>query len=195
MSQPRTDFSLVTELYSEARKHWPCAKPVSPTKPQSSATSIGSTAEHKDESLSITSTSQFPSASVASPSDVSSASSSSKSTSSRNAIRCILCQFDPKSDTVVVYQAYNNTIANYAVQNQTFAGCTAFSSTRMTWIKTNFLWMQYRCGWGTKDTNQERILAIWVKRTAFDDILRQSIESCKPNISSFVLCTNCHCSA
>jgi hypothetical protein len=37
----------------------------------------------------------------------------------------------------------------------------------MTWIKTNFLWMMFRCGWASK-SNQERVLAIWLKRDAFE---------------------------
>ena len=40
----------------------------------------------------------------------------------------------------------------------------------MSWIKTNFLWMMYRAGWGTK-ANQERILAIRITRTGFEDLL------------------------
>ena len=54
--------------------------------------------------------------------------------------------------------------------NKKFEGCEAFSSTRMTWIKTNFLWMMFRSGWGTKK-NQEITLAIWLKRSAFDEYI------------------------
>ena len=39
----------------------------------------------------------------------------------------------------------------------------------MTWIKPSFLWMMYRSGWGKKH-NQEHILAIYIKREAFDKI-------------------------
>nr|WP_240038802.1 MULTISPECIES: DUF4291 family protein [Okeania] len=39
----------------------------------------------------------------------------------------------------------------------------------MSWIKTNFLWMMYRSAWGSK-TGQEIILAVTIKRTAFDGI-------------------------
>ena len=55
--------------------------------------------------------------------------------------------------TVVVYQAFNPEIAQYAVQNQHFGG-PAYNFNRMSWIKTNFLWMMYRSGWATKK-NQE----------------------------------------
>ena len=44
----------------------------------------------------------------------------------------------------------------------------------MTWIKTNFLWMQYRCGWGTKDINQTNVLAITISRTAFEQLLAET---------------------
>jgi len=47
---------------------------------------------------------------------------------------------------------------------------------RMTWIKPNFLWMMYRSGWGTKE-NQEVTLAIRIRRSAFDEILRLAVHS------------------
>lgn len=37
------------------------------------------------------------------------------------------------------------------------------------------IWL-YRSGWGTK-VNQEIVLAIWLKRSAFDDILAQAVHS------------------
>lgn len=60
------------------------------------------------------------------------------------------------------------------MQHNTFDG--EFSFNRMSWIKTNFLWMMYRSGWGTKP-NQEITLAIWLKRTAFDAILSEAVHS------------------
>ncbi|HEX8327543.1 MAG TPA: DUF4291 domain-containing protein [Hymenobacter sp.] len=73
---------------------------------------------------------------------------------------------------VVVYQAYKPAIADFAVKHQCLGG-TAFSYDRMSWIKPNFLWMMYRCGWATKE-NQERVLAFWLDKTAFEDILSQA---------------------
>ena len=61
--------------------------------------------------------------------------------------KVILAHFDETS--VVVYQAFNARIAAWAVEHQRFGG-PDWSPTRMTWIKTNFLWMMYRCGWATK---------------------------------------------
>jgi hypothetical protein len=46
----------------------------------------------------------------------------------------------------------------------------------MSWIKPNFLWMMYRSGWGTKP-NQEVTLAVRLKRSAFEEILRQAVHS------------------
>ncbi len=81
----------------------------------------------------------------------------------------ILAHYNDK--LVVVYQAYNRAIADYAASHGTFRGCPDFSLTRMTWIKTSFLWMMYRSNWGRKP-NQEATLAIWLKREGFDTLLR-----------------------
>jgi Domain of unknown function (DUF4291) len=78
-------------------------------------------------------------------------------------------------DEIVVYQAYNNNIADFALKNQ-YLGGPAFSYTRMSWIKPNFLWMMYRCGWAEKE-NQERVLALWCAKSYFERILRESVFS------------------
>lgn len=76
--------------------------------------------------------------------------------------------------TIRVYQAYNSVIAKEAVQLGTFG--KNFKLTRMTWIKPSFLWMMYRCGWGLKQ-NQEHVLAIDIKRQAFDEIVKNAVVS------------------
>lgn len=76
---------------------------------------------------------------------------------------------------VVVYQAYNPAIAQFSVENQ-YLGGPSFSYGRMSWIKPNFLWMMYRCGWASKE-NQERVLALWLTKTAFEEILSQAVFS------------------
>ncbi|HEY7091688.1 MAG TPA: DUF4291 domain-containing protein [Ktedonobacterales bacterium] len=86
--------------------------------------------------------------------------------------RHILAQYDEAS--VVVYQAYRPAIGHYAAWHGRFGG--EFSLNRMSWIKPNFLWMMYRSGWGTKD-GQEVTLAIWLRRTAFEAILREAVPS------------------
>jgi hypothetical protein len=84
----------------------------------------------------------------------------------------ILAQYDDTS--VVVYQAYRPAIAAFAVEHQLFGG--EFSFSRMSWIKPNFLWMMFRCGWATKE-DQHRVLAITIKRAGFEEILQQAVHS------------------
>ncbi|HXJ14883.1 MAG TPA: DUF4291 domain-containing protein [Candidatus Limnocylindrales bacterium] len=84
----------------------------------------------------------------------------------------ILAQFD--TDSIVVYQAYRPAIGLFAAKNQQFGG--EFSFSRMSWIKPNFLWMMYRSGWGTKE-GQEVTLALRLRRTAFDEIMRRAVYS------------------
>ena len=86
--------------------------------------------------------------------------------------RHILAQYDEQ--TIIVYQAYNPAIGNFAVQNGYFGG--EFRYTRMSWIKPNFFWMMYRSGWGTK-SNQEITLAIRLYRDFFDTILNLAVPS------------------
>lgn len=82
---------------------------------------------------------------------------------------------------ILVYQAFNNQIADYAIKNQKFGG-NNYSFSRMTWIKPNFLWMMYRCGWAEK-INQERVLGVWITKTGFTKILEESVySSYKPEI-------------
>lgn len=87
--------------------------------------------------------------------------------------RHILAQFDAQS--VVVYQAYRPAIGHYAAKHGRFGG-PEFGYGRMSWIKPNFLWMMYRCGWATKE-NQEVVLAVRIRREGFDEILRQAVPS------------------
>nr|WP_321221924.1 DUF4291 domain-containing protein [uncultured Psychroserpens sp.] len=84
----------------------------------------------------------------------------------------IMAQYD--DNKIVVYQSYRPEIGNFAAQNQFFGG--AFSLNRMTWIKPNFLWMMYRNGWGQK-VGQEVVLAINLKREAFERYLKQAVYS------------------
>jgi hypothetical protein len=84
---------------------------------------------------------------------------------------------------IIVYQAYKSSIADFAVEYQKLGG-DDFSYSRMSWIKPNFLWMMYRCGWAEKE-NQERVLAIWIKKEVFEEILRNStFTSFQPNYFS-----------
>lgn len=75
-------------------------------------------------------------------------------------------------DELVVYQAYKPSTAKYSVEHQQLGG-PEFSYNRMSWIKPNFLWMMYRCGWAEKK-DQEHVLAIWLKKAAFIEILENA---------------------
>lgn len=86
--------------------------------------------------------------------------------------RHILAQSD--TDSVFVYQAYRSSIGQFASEHGYFGG--DFSYSRMSWIKPNFLWMMYRSGWGTKP-GQEVTLAIRLRRSFFDGLLAQAVES------------------
>jgi hypothetical protein len=87
--------------------------------------------------------------------------------------RHILASYDDAS--IVVYQAYRPAIADAAVRDQALGG-GGFGFGRMSWVKPNFLWMMYRCGWATKP-DQERVLAVRIRRAAFDAILAAAVPS------------------
>ena len=75
---------------------------------------------------------------------------------------------------VRVYQAYNDKIADEAIEKGTFG--SSFKLERMTWIKPSFLWMMYRSGWASKE-GQTRVLAIDIKREGFDFIVNHAVSS------------------
>jgi hypothetical protein len=84
--------------------------------------------------------------------------------------REIRADFD--RETIVVYQAYNDAIADAAIAAGRFV--EPFSFGRMTWIKPSFLWLMERSGWATK-ANQNRILAVRLTRSAWDQALAQGV--------------------
>jgi hypothetical protein len=86
--------------------------------------------------------------------------------------RHILAQFD--DETIIVYQAYRSGIGRFALEHGYFGGDFLYS--RMSWIKTNFLWMMHRSLWGHA-LGQEVILAIRLQRRFFDSLLAQAIPS------------------
>lgn len=77
-------------------------------------------------------------------------------------------------DSIRVYQAYSKIIADEAILYGRFG--SHFNLNRMTWIKPSFLWMMYRCGWAEKE-GQEKVLAIDIKRTAFDYLVKNAVPS------------------
>lgn len=87
--------------------------------------------------------------------------------------RVLLAQHNDAS--VVVYQAYQPSIAEYAVEHGHFGGPN-FSFDRMSWIKPQFLWMMHRSNWATSK-NQERVLALTLHRNLWDNMLKQAVFS------------------
>lgn len=85
-------------------------------------------------------------------------------------IREVRADYD--ADTIVVYQAYGDAIAKPALAHSHFV--SPFSFRRMTWIKPSFLWLMHRSNWGTKK-NQERTLAVRIKRTAWEHALGMGV--------------------
>lgn len=85
----------------------------------------------------------------------------------------ILAHHDDVS--VVVYQAYRPSIGRYAIEHGHFGG-PDYSFNRMSWVKPNFLWMMYRCGWGMKE-GQEVILGLRIRRAFFDTLLDAAVSS------------------
>ncbi|MFD9481023.1 DUF4291 domain-containing protein [Streptomyces nojiriensis] len=73
--------------------------------------------------------------------------------------------------TITVYQAYSPSLGVPAARDGRFP--PAWKRERMTWIKPSFLWMMYRCGWGTK-ADQETVLAVEITREGFDRALRDA---------------------
>lgn len=72
----------------------------------------------------------------------------------------------------MVYQAYSSAIADPSLAAGRFVA--PFSFERMTWVKPSFAWMMERCGWATKP-GQERVLAVHLRREAFDHAVRRAV--------------------
>lgn len=77
-----------------------------------------------------------------------------------------------EGENIIVYQAFNPNISQFAVENQKFGGAY-YSFNRMSWIKPGFLWMMYRAGWASKE-QQQHILAITLPLIHFETILSQA---------------------
>lgn len=75
---------------------------------------------------------------------------------------------DYDRDSIIVYQAYDDRIADAAMKNQTFV--SPFSFNRMTWIKPSFRWMMHRSNWGQK-RGQERTLRVRISRSGWESAL------------------------
>lgn len=82
-------------------------------------------------------------------------------------------EFDEKG--VYVYQAFNDNIADWALEHQAFGG-PDFNPHRMTWFKPSFAWVLYRSGYGRK-VNQTRVLKMKISHKALGLLLSSC--SCK----------------
>jgi len=78
---------------------------------------------------------------------------------------------DWDDEGVFVYQAYNDSIADWAITHQQLGG-PDFKPVRMTWIKPSFAWVLYRSGYGRKH-NQNRILRMKLSHGAVAKLLSQ----------------------
>lgn len=74
---------------------------------------------------------------------------------------------DYNDETITVYQAYSQDIADAAVREQRLNASPKFKLGRMTWIKPSWSWMMYRAGYSYKDPGQARILALKMKHKDF----------------------------
>ncbi len=81
-------------------------------------------------------------------------------------LNTIRADFDAGS--IIVYQAYNDAIADAALKANRFVA--PFSLGRMTWIKPSFLWLMHRSNWGQK-SGQTRILKVRISRTGWEKAL------------------------
>ncbi|EXL74982.1 hypothetical protein FOPG_09943 [Fusarium oxysporum f. sp. conglutinans race 2 54008] len=79
--------------------------------------------------------------------------------------------------TIIVYQAYKESIAKAAVDAQKLNASPDFKSGRMTWIKPSWAWMMYRAGYSYKDPGQSRILALRMKHEYFITLLERGVLS------------------
>ncbi len=79
---------------------------------------------------------------------------------------------DYSRDTIVVYQAYNDAIADAALKAQTFVH--PFSFNRMTWIKPSLRWLMHRSNWGQKK-GQNRTLRVRITRQGWDEALKRGV--------------------
>lgn len=87
--------------------------------------------------------------------------------------RVIVGAFD--GDSILLFQAYRPGIAAWAVEHQRLGG-PLFSFSRMSWVKTSFLWMMYRSNWATRP-DQECVLSVRLRRSRFDWLVESAVSS------------------
>lgn len=80
-----------------------------------------------------------------------------------------------RGENIIVYQAFNPKISEWAIANQNFGG-PHYKFNRMSWIKPNFLWMMHRAGWAMR-AHQQNILAIEISKSNFEILLQEAVHS------------------
>ncbi|KAG8757952.1 hypothetical protein FRC14_001077 [Serendipita sp. 396] len=83
----------------------------------------------------------------------------------------------PTPDTIVIYQAYPETIADAAVATGRLNASSEFNMDRMIWIKPSFYLCMYRYAWSYKGAREARILAITMTMAGFLTWLRNAVPS------------------
>ncbi|MGE0707614.1 MAG: DUF4291 domain-containing protein [Planctomycetota bacterium] len=84
--------------------------------------------------------------------------------------RAVRADFD--RDSVVVYQAFSDPIADAALQADRFVAPYSFG--RMTWIKPSFLWLMDRSQWARR-AGQTRVLALRISREDWERALARAV--------------------
>lgn len=79
---------------------------------------------------------------------------------------------DYDRDSIVVYQAYGEGIAEAALKAGRLV--PPFSYRRMTWIKPSFRWLMVRSQWASKP-GQTRVLALRIPRTRWEEALAAAV--------------------
>ena len=91
----------------------------------------------------------------------------------------IYAEYD--QDSVIVYQAFKDKIANFAIVDQKFS--RGFGLNRMSWIKPSFCWLLKRSNYCQK-RRQTRLLRIKIKREFFDLVLAVGHTTVQPEFAS-----------
>ena len=85
----------------------------------------------------------------------------------------ILAQYDVES--VLLYQAASPGVARRVSASGSLGG-EGFNAERMQWFGTSFFWLMHHSAWATAP-GQQRTLALWVQRAAFDELLAGAVHS------------------
>jgi hypothetical protein len=77
------------------------------------------------------------------------------------------------ADRVLIWQAHGHAVADDAIARGRFGG-PLWSATRHTRFRLSLPSLLARCAWGTSP-GRERVLGVWLQRSAFDALIRQAV--------------------